>query len=172
MATLLYKLDSRSSQNFLTTQKQVTLKQFTQHFLQNSSLPTSARACKETGSTPGRHFQIPVIMILLSLMLLQTPLKRLRHSQTCVFSLPLGHHCGLGITSLLLSQRAQVRCPVGSISWLRFFQGFPSTVKQMSGNMGHIRPRLSYGHHISFKHISSVYGRRRSLTIFVVHGRR
>ena len=31
------------------------------------------------------------------------------------------------------------------------FRGFPSTVRQMSGNLGHIRPRLSYGHHISSK---------------------
>ena len=30
-----------------------------------------------------------------------------------------------------------------------FSQGFPSTVRQMSGNLGHIRSRLSYGHHIS-----------------------
>ena len=37
------------------------------------------------------------------------------------------------------------------IFWLRFFRGFPSTIRQMSGNLGHIRPRLSYGHHRSSK---------------------
>ena len=47
-----------------------------------------------------------------------------------------------------------------------FLRDIPSTVRQMSGNFGHIRPQLSYGQHIS------VYGRRRSLTIAVVHGRR
>ena len=30
-----------------------------------------------------------------------------------------------------------------------FSGGFPSTVRQMSAHLGHIRPRLSYGHHIS-----------------------
>ena len=57
------------------------------------------------------------------------------------------HRYGLGITSLFLTQRARVRSPVVSISWLRFFRGFPSTVRQMSGNLGPIRPRLSYDHH-------------------------
>ena len=65
--------------------------------------------------------------------------------------------CSLGVTSLLLTQWAWVRSPVESVSWLKFFRGFPSTVRQMPGNLGHIRPQLSYGHHIS-----SVYGRRRS----------
>ena len=31
------------------------------------------------------------------------------------------HHCGLGLTSLPLTQQARVRSPVRSISWLRFF---------------------------------------------------
>ena len=50
--------------------------------------------------------------------------------------------------SLLLTQRARVWSPVGSFSWLRFFLEFSSTVglRQMSGNLGHIRLRLSYGH--------------------------
>ena len=34
------------------------------------------------------------------------------------------HRCGLEVTSLLLTQRARVRSPVGSISWLRFFPRF------------------------------------------------
>ena len=61
------------------------------------------------------------------------------------------HRCGLGVTSLFLTQRARVRSPVGSISWLRIFRGFPLSVKQISGNLGHVRPRLSYGHHKSSK---------------------
>ena len=32
-----------------------------------------------------------------------------------------------------------------------FFRRFPSTVIKMSGNLGHIRPRLSHGHHVSSK---------------------
>ena len=52
------------------------------------------------------------------------------------------------VTWLPLTQRARIRSPVGWISWLRFFPGFPSTIRQTSGNVGHIRPRLSYGHHI------------------------
>ena len=32
-----------------------------------------------------------------------------------------------------------------------FFQGLPSTLRQMWGNLGHIRPWLSYGYHISSK---------------------
>ena len=61
------------------------------------------------------------------------------------------HRCGLGVISLLLTHRARVQSPVESVSWLRFFRGFPLTVRQMSGNLGYIRPRLSYGHHISSK---------------------
>ena len=65
--------------------------------------------------------------------------------------IPFDYRCCLGVTSLFLMQWARVRSPVGSISWLRFFRGFPSTVRQMSGNLGYIRPRLSYGLHISSK---------------------
>ena len=32
-----------------------------------------------------------------------------------------------------------------------FFRGFILIVRQMSGNLGHIRPRLSYGHYVSSK---------------------
>ena len=40
----------------------------------------------------------------------------------------------------------------GHVSLLiEVFRGFPSTVRQMSGNLGHIRLPLSYGHHISSK---------------------
>ena len=52
---------------------------------------------------------------------------------------------------LLLTQRARVRSTVGSISLLRFFRALPSTVRQMSGNLGHIRPRLSYDYRTSSK---------------------
>ena len=61
--------------------------------------------------------------------------------------------------SLLLTQQARVRFLNRSVSWLRFFRGFPSTVRQMSGNLGHIRPRVPSVHHISSKPYSSVYGR-------------
>ena len=73
------------------------------------------------------------------------------------------HHCGLGVTSLLLTQRARVRSPVGLVSWLKFFRGFPSTVRQISGNFGEIRPRLSYDHHMqgdSVKVCKNVTGHR------------
>ena len=53
-----------------------------------------------------------------------------------------------------------------------FFRSFLSIVRQMSRNLGHIRPRVSYCHHILSKPYSSVYVRRRSLTIAVVHDRR
>ena len=43
-------------------------------------------------------------------------------------------------------RRTRIRSPVGSILWLWFFRGFPSTLRQMSGNLGHNRPRLSYDH--------------------------
>ena len=44
------------------------------------------------------------------------------------------HHYDLGVTSLPLIQRAQVRFPVGSIFWLvEFFPGFSSTITQMWG---------------------------------------
>ena len=45
------------------------------------------------------------------------------------------HRCGLGVTSLSLMQRARFRSPIGSVSWLRFFRGFSSTYRQMSGNL-------------------------------------
>ena len=75
--------------------------------------------------------------------------NRLR--QEAAFTFNHDHPCGLGVTSLLLTQWARVQSPVGSTSWLRFFQGFPSTVRQLSVNLGHIRSRLSYGRYISFK---------------------
>ena len=61
------------------------------------------------------------------------------------------HRLGLGVRSVPLIQWARVRSPVGTISWLRFLRGFPSTARQMSGNLGHNRPRLSYGHNIPSK---------------------
>ena len=41
----------------------------------------------------------------------------------------------LGVASLLLTQRARVRSPVGSISWVRFFRDFSSPLRQMSGSL-------------------------------------
>ena len=43
------------------------------------------------------------------------------------------------------------------------FLGFSSTVRQMSGNLGHIHARASYDHRLPSNY-SSVYERRRSLT--------
>ena len=76
------------------------------------------------------------------------------------------HRCGLGIM-LPVAERARVRSPVGLICWLRFLRFFFTTLKQMSGNLGHIRPRVSFGHHP--KSYSPVYGRQRSQTLHVVH---
>ena len=62
--------------------------------------------------------------------------------QQCVFSSvhsQTNHRCGLGITSFPLKQRTQVRSPVSQFHDLRFFRGFPSIVRQMSGNLGHLR---------------------------------
>ena len=54
----------------------------------------------------------------------------------------------------------------------RFFLGFSSTVRQMSRNLGHIHPWVSFGHHNHPKTIySSIYGWRRSLTLDVIYDR-
>ena len=50
------------------------------------------------------------------------------------------HRCGMDVTSLLLTQRAQVRLPVCSISCSRFFSGSPSILTQMSLSSSHICP--------------------------------
>ena len=52
-----------------------------------------------------------------------------------------------------------------------FFLGFSSTVRQMSGNLSHIRPRYHIAI-ISSKPYSFVVGRRRSLTLAALQGRR
>ena len=49
---------------------------------------------------------------------------------------------------------------------------FFSTLRQMSGNLGHFHSRVSFGHRYHPKPYSSIHGRRRSLTLDVVHGRR
>ena len=51
----------------------------------------------------------------------------------------------------------------GFVPRLRFFPGFFLNC--------HIRPWVSFGHHNYLKPYSSVYGRRRSLTLFIVHAR-
>ena len=45
---------------------------------------------------------------------------------------------------------------------------FISTVRQISGNLGHIRPRVPFDHHNHLKLYSSVHGRRLSPTLTVV----
>ena len=66
-----------------------------------------------------------------------------------------------GITSLFLKLRAGVRSPVGSISWLRFFLNSKTNIKKL----GLISPRVLFGHNNHPKSYSSVYERRRSLTL-------
>ena len=48
-------------------------------------------------------------------------------------------------------QWARVRSLVGSISWLRFIPGLSLNSKTNVRKLGHIHPRLSYGHSISSK---------------------
>ena len=70
-----------------------------------------------------------------------------------------------------LTQLVRVRSPVVSISWLRFFRGFPSTARYQE-----IWATFVPCYHMAticfLNHISSVYGWRWSLTITVVHGHR
>ena len=61
-----------------------------------------------------------------------------------------------------LTQWVRVRSPVGSVSWLRFFLGVSSTVRQMPGNVGYIRPRVSFGHHYNLK---TIFIRLRATTV-------
>ena len=57
----------------------------------------------------------------------------------------LGHRYGLGVTSLLLTQRARVRSPVGSVSWLRFFPGFSLNRKTSVRKFGpHSSPVITW----------------------------
>ena len=49
-------------------------------------------------------------------------------------------------------------------------RGFSSNVRQLSGNLGHIRLQVSFGHHHHHpKPYSSVYGRLGALTLHVEH---
>ena len=73
------------------------------------------------------------------------------------------HHCDLEVTTLSLTQRTRVRSPVGSVSWLSFFWVFSSTVRHMSGNLGHIRLWLSFGHHIII--IQTIFSHLRTATV-------
>ena len=52
--------------------------------------------------------------------------------------------------NIVTSQWARVRSRSGQFPGWGFFHGFPSTVRQLSGNVDYIRPRLSYGHCISY----------------------
>ena len=81
-----------------------------------------------------------------------------------MFTSPTGHRCGLGVTSLLITQRARVRSPFGSVSWWRFFLGFSQNVRKFGPHLSPVT--------IWQNHISSVNGRRQSLTLAIVHGRR
>ena len=76
--------------------------------------------------------------------------------------------CGLGVTSLPLTHQVSVRSRSGHFPGWGFFRGFPSTVSQMSGNLG----TFVSGYHMAIiyhpNHISSVYERQRCLAIAVV----
>ena len=76
------------------------------------------------------------------------------------------HHYDLQVMSLPLMWQALVLSPVRSIFWLNFFQSFSSSIRQMSGNLRHIRPLVSFGHH---NHPKPYYRRRRSLASVVLH---
>ena len=45
---------------------------------------------------------------------------------------------------------------------LEFFRGFPFTVRQISGKLGHIRPRVLYDHHTI---IRTIFIRLRTATV-------
>ena len=63
------------------------------------------------------------------------------------------HRCGIGVTSLPLTQRAPVRSPVGSVFLVEVFLGFSSTVRYMSGKLRpHPSPDITghYNHQKSF----------------------
>ena len=59
------------------------------------------------------------------------------------------HRCGLEVTSLPLTQGPGFDPRSDQFPSWGFAADFPSTVRQMSGNLGHIRPWLSNGHHIA-----------------------
>ena len=83
------------------------------------------------------------------------------------------HRCGHGVTSLLLTQWVRVRSPVGTISWLRFSPRLSLNRKSNVRKFGpHSSPVIIWPSYIIQNHTSPVYGRRRSLIIAVVHGRR
>ena len=82
------------------------------------------------------------------------------------------HPCGWKSNSLSVIQQIQVFFPVGSVSCWGFFRSFSSTIRRMSGNLGRICPRISFGHHNHPNQSSFIYGRRWSLTSSAIHVRR
>ena len=59
---------------------------------------------------------------------------------------------------LLLLQSSDTRAfGSGQVSWVRFFRGFSSPVRQMSGSFRPQDPRISFGHHYHH-HLSFITG--------------
>ena len=83
----------------------------------------------------------------ISVSILRLTERRRWVSHSTVIPIPGDQICGLGLTSLLLTQRTRVRSPDGSVFLVRFFRGFSSTVRQMSGKLRyHLSPDI-IGHH-------------------------
>ena len=84
----------------------------------------------------------------------------------------LQNYHGPQLWSLYLIQRAPGSIP-GQVNYLNsIFLEFFLIRKTNVRNLGHIRPQESLGHHNYLKAYSSIYGRRQSLILVVVHGRR
>ena len=83
-----------------------------------------------------------------------------------IYNKKCDHRCGLGVTSLLLTQRSRIRSPVGSVSWLWFLPGFSLNRKTNVRKFGPYSSPV-----IIWPSLLYVYERRWSLTIAVVHGR-
>ena len=60
---------------------------------------------------------------------------------------PVDHRCDLG--SNVVASEAAGPCSIpGGVNFLvEVFPVFFSNVRQMSGNFGHVRPRVSFGHY-------------------------
>ena len=77
------------------------------------------------------------------------------------------HRCGPGVMSLPLMERADSILDLVNFL-IEFVRGFSSTVWQMSGNLVHIRPRVSFSHQNHPHLYSYVYGRQRPLALDAV----
>ena len=82
------------------------------------------------------------------------------------------NHCGREITSLPLTRGLEFDLRSSQFPGWGFFGDFSWPLRQMSGNLSHIRPPTpSYDHNLSLKPYSSVYEWRRSLNLAIAHDR-